>query len=144
MEFRLFLENEEKKNLEATIKKLPKSHQSLLRGFHVKYQSGNTIKGDEGHIGFIQGNKIVVAAPWNYSREYTTLHEIGHLVYERLCSKEWKNKWKIVVKQNPHRQKQDDEELWCMAYANYFALHKNVTHTHPAWQNYMKNFCNTN
>lgn len=139
--FRTFLESEESDNVEKLIAKLPKGHQKLLRGYKFKYTPGNTLKGDKQHIGYIHNDKIVVAAPWNYGREWVTLHEIAHLVYEKLCSPEWEKKWKAVVKKNPKRQKQNDEELWCMAYAAQFAKHKIVVHTHPAWQQYMKEFC---
>lgn len=137
MEFRLFIENEEKKNLEATIKKLPKSHQNLLRGFHVKYQSGNTIKGDDGHIGFIQGNKIVVAAPWNYSREYTTLHEIGHLIFEKLVTPETKKQWNELVKKEKNKKEKDSEELFCMVYAQVYAQNKTMKFDHPNLEDFV-------
>jgi hypothetical protein len=139
--FKTFLESEEKKNVEAMIAKLPKGHQKLLNGYKIKYTPGNVLNGDDGHIGYIHKDKIVVAAPWNYGREFTTLHEIGHLVYEYLCDKKWRDEWKKTVKKNPKRQKQNDEELFSMAYACYFAKHKIKVHDHPAWHDYMEKFC---
>ena len=139
--FKIFLENEEKENVKAMISKLPKGHRKLLDGYKFKYTPGNTLKGDDEHIGYIHKDKIVVAAPWNYGREFTTLHEIAHLVYEYLCTKKWKDDWKVTVKKHPDRQKQNDEELWCMAYACHFAKHKIKVHDHPEWQDYMKRFC---
>jgi hypothetical protein len=139
--FRTFLESEEQENVKTMISKLPKGHQKLLNGYKFKYTPGNTLKGDDEHIGYIHKDKIVVAAPWNYGREFTTLHEIAHLVYEYLCDKKWKDEWKKVVKKNPDRQKQNDEELFAMAYACHFAKHKIKVHDHPTWHNYMDKFC---
>lgn len=141
IKFRTFLENEEEKNVKALIAKLPKGHRKLLHGYKIKYTPGNVLNGDDNHIGYIYKDKIVVAAPWNYGREFTTLHEIAHLVYEYLCDDKWKKAWKEAISKNPKRQKQDDEELWCMAYACYFAKHKIKVHDHPAWHEYMKKFC---
>jgi hypothetical protein len=138
---RFLLESEEEQNVKETIALLPKGHQKLLKGFKFTFEAGNTLKGDNDHIGYIHKNKIVVAAPWNYGREWTMLHEIGHLVFERLCDAHYKKEWTQVVKKNPKRQKQNDEELWCMAYANHFSKHKVDVHNHPAWEEYMKKFC---
>jgi len=143
MTFRQFFTEaeEEEKNVKAMLAKLPAAHRKLLDGFKFKYVGGNTLNGDKEHIGVIDKDKIVVAAPWNYGREFTTLHELGHMIYEKLCSKPWKEAWHKAVKAHPDRQKQNDEELWCMAYANHFSKHKNLTHHHPAWEAYMKKFC---
>jgi hypothetical protein len=143
MNFRQFFQEaeEEDKNVQAMLKKLPAAHRALLNGFKFKYLGGNTLNGDDEHIGVIDKDKITVAAPWNYGREFTTLHEIAHMIYEKMCSKPWKEAWSQAVKKHPDRQKQNDEELWCMAYANHFAKHKNLTHHHPAWEAYMNKFC---
>lgn len=137
----MFLESEEEKNVWDTIKKLPQKHQNLLRGFKFKFIPGNTLKGDSKHIGYIDKNVIVVAAPWRYGREWVLLHEISHLVYEKLCSPEWRKKWKEIAKKNPRQNQDNDEENFAMAYANHFAKHKILTHNHPEWEKFMTAFC---
>ncbi len=137
--FRIFLENEEEENVKAMISKLPKGHQKLLDGYKFKYTPGNTLKGDNDHIGYIHKDKIVVAAPWNYGREFTTLHEIAHLVWEYKMTPKLKKEWSAVVKKNPIRQKQNDEELFAMAYACHYAKHKIKVHDHPEWRKFIEN-----
>lgn len=147
--FRTFLENEEQENVEAMISKLPKSHQKLLDGYKFKYTPGNTLKGDEDHIGYIHKDKIVVAAPWNYSREFTTLHEIAHLVFEYKMTPQLKKEWSAIVKKtisdqiknNPKSKsalKQNDEELFAMSYATFYSKHKVHTYDHPEWMKFIK------
>lgn len=136
--FRTFLEDEEKENVKAMISKLPKGHQRLLHGYKFKYTPGNTLKGDDEHIGYIHKDKIVVAAPWNYGREFTTLHEIAHLVWEYKMTPKLKKEWSKVVKKNPIRQKQNDEELFAMAYACHYAKHKIKVHDHPEWRKFIE------
>ncbi len=140
MNFRqFFLEaEEEEKNVVAMLKKLPKQHKALVKGFKFRYVPGNTLKGDEEHIGVIDKDKITVASPWNYGREFTTLHEIAHMVWEKLMTPELKKAWSKVVKRNPRRQKQNDEELFCMAYACTYAKHKILVHYCPAWEDFIK------
>jgi hypothetical protein len=141
--FKLFVEaqTEEEKNVQALIKKLPKGHQKLLKGYKFKYQGGNTLKGDDGHIGVIFKDKITVAAPWNYGREFTTLHEIAHLVFEYLCTKKWKDEWNKIANKNPKQNQDNNEENFAMAYACHFAKHKIKVHDHPTWEDYMNRFC---
>jgi hypothetical protein len=143
MNFKRFLleTEEEEKNVKAMLKKLPPKHASLLHGFHFHYVPGNTLGGDSEHIGVIDQDKITVAAPWNYGREFTTLHEIAHMVWEKLLTPQIKKAWSKVVPKNPKRQKQNDEELFCMAYANHFAKHKIEVHNHPAWDAFIKKCC---
>lgn len=149
--FKTFLENEEEKNVKNTISKLPKGHQNLLNGYKFKYTPGNTLKGDNEHIGYIHKNKIVVAAPWNYSREMVTLHEIAHLVFEKLVSKELKKEWSLLVsktnkdhqkKQHSRNQsalKQNDEEIFAMVYAATYAKHPPKTYLNEKWQDFIVN-----
>lgn len=139
MTFRDFLESEEKENVKKMIAKLPKGHQKLLDGYKFKYTSGNTLDGDDEHVGLIHKDKITVAAPWNYGREFTTLHEVAHLVWEYKMTPKLKKEWSKIVKQNPKRQKQSDEELFCMAYACTYAKHKILVHHHPAWADFIRN-----
>lgn len=136
--FRLYLESEEEENVQKMISKLPKGHQRLLKGYKFKYTPGNTLKGDDDHIGYIHKDKIVVAAPWNYGREFTTLHEIAHLVWEYKMTPALKKEWSAVVKKNPKRQKQNDEELFAMAYACHYAKHQIKVHDHPEWHEFIE------
>ena len=142
--FRLFCEQSEEQeaNIKATLNKLPPSHRELVSHYKIKWHGDNTLKGDNGHIGIVNPNNktITIAAPWNYGREFTFLHEIAHKVFERFMTKEMLAAWKKVLAQNPNRMKQNAEELWCMNYANYFVKNKIMVHSHPEWEAYMKNF----
>jgi hypothetical protein len=139
MEFRQFLESEEQKNIKTTLNKLPKAHKALVKGYKYSFQGGNTMKGDDEHIGEVDPNtkKIVVAAPWNYGREFTILHEIGHMVYETLTPKQ-KKQWAKITKNTEKKQKQTPEELFCMAYANTYAKHKIEIHNHEEWGKFIR------
>lgn len=141
--FRAFVENEEKKNLAHMLEKLPPSHRSLVQGYRFKFQPGNTLDGDDQHVGYMddESKEIAVAAPWNYGREFTILHEIGHRVWEKLPEQIHKA-WAHVVAHTDKKQKQSPEELFCMAYANYYAKNKVVIHDHPAWKKFIANLPN--
>lgn len=147
-EFKKFMEHEEQKNVESMISKLPRSHQKLLDGYKFKYTPRNTLKGDNNHIGYIHQDKIVVAAPWNYSREFTTLHECAHLIFEKLMTPKLKKKWSDLVKKtisdqikNNHSSKsalkQNDEEIFCMVYAATYAKHPPKTYVNKEWQDFI-------
>lgn len=147
--FKVFIESEEQKNVEDMISKLPKKHQKLLDGYKFKYTPGNTLKGDKEHIGYIHKDKIVVAAPWAYSREFTTLHEISHLVFEKLFTPKLKEEWSSLlkktkpeqIKNNPSRKSaldQNDEEILCMVYAATYAKHPPKTYINKKWQDFIK------
>ena len=147
--FRIYLETEEEENVKTMISKLPKGHQALLNGYKFKYTPGNTLKGDKEHIGYIHQDKIVVAAPWAYSREFTTLHEISHLVIEKLFTPKLKKEWSSLLKKTkPEQMKnnpstksaldQNDEEILCMVYAATYAKHPPVTYLNKAWQDFVK------
>jgi len=136
--FKLFFEGEEQKNVEDLISTLPLSHKKLLGKFKFTYTPKNTLSGDNDHIGYIYKKKIVVAAPWNYSRKFTTLHEIAHLVWEHLIEKEDKNKWSKIVKSTKEKQDQNNEELFCMAYACYYSgEHCPRIHDHDEWKKFI-------
>lgn len=130
MMFRKYLELEEKKDIKKTLKKIPKSHANLIRDYEIVFQRNNTLKGDDKHIGLIdeKGKKITIAAPWNYGREYTFLHEIGHAVWKFILDAEKKEDWKKLL--NKERTKgnknlmQDYEEIFCMMYAQAYAKNK--------------------
>ena len=131
---------EEEKNIKTTLDKVPKAHSDLIRGFKYRWQSGNTLSGDDGHIGIINPNTktITIAAPWNYGREYTLLHELAHKVWEMFVPMKMKKLWVRIVKQTKHKMQQNAEELFCMAYANHFAKNKITIHTHPEWDAFIQ------
>jgi hypothetical protein len=143
--FRLFWEqtDEQEENIKATLKKLPPAHQALIGQYKIKWHGDNTLQGDDGHIGIVNPNTktMTIAAPWNYGREYTFLHEIGHKIWERFVAPNSTlvKQWHQIVKLNKNRMKQNDEELFCMAYSNHYAKNKIVVHTHPEWDRFIKN-----
>lgn len=143
MNFKIYLENTEKHHIDvkSTLKKLPKQQRDLIKGYKIEFQPNNTLKGDSGHIGFIdeEKKKITIAAPWNYGREFTLLHEIGHAVWKYLLKNEDKKNWNKIVKNTKNKQKQNSEELFCMAYANYYAKHKVEIHNHDKWNEFIRN-----
>ena len=64
MNFRNFMESEEEeRNVNKLLSRLPKGHRALLDGYKFRYTPGNTLNGDNQHIGYIHRDKIVVAAP---------------------------------------------------------------------------------
>lgn len=143
MEFRLFLEQHETymKDVRKTLAKLPKAHRKLVQGYSYDFQGTNTLKGDCDHIGYVdeEKKKIVVASPWNYGREYTLLHEIAHTVWKYLVDESRRKKWMKIVEKTKHKQNQGAEELFCMAYANFYAKNKIEIHTHKTWETFIKN-----
>ena len=129
------------KDLKKTLGKIPELHRKMASRYKFVFQPENELKGDKEHIGIIDNEKktITVAAPWNYGREYTVLHEIGHLVWNGLLDREGQKEWERIVKQTRDRQKgQNAEELFCMAYANAYANHQVVVHTHDEWEKFIK------
>jgi len=151
MNFKLFLESEEQKNVEKLISSLPKGHRELLNGYKFKYTGGNTLDGDNDHIGYIFKDRIVVAAPWNYSRAFTTLHEIAHLVWEYLMTKDLRNRWSELVnktkqaqidkfsnKEQKHALRQNAEEIFCMSYASAYCTHSPIIWVNEEWIKFIK------
>lgn len=144
MNFRSFI-NESNKNMEdirKTISGLPKSHAELVKGYKFIFQPDNTMKGDKGHVGLIDTEKkhIILAAPYNYGREWVLLHEIGHLIWAKMVSKKQKEEWTKIVRKTKNKAKDTDEELFSMAYANHFAKNKIVIHNHEEWDKFVKQF----
>lgn len=131
---------EEKGDIERTLSKIPPSHAELVKGYHWKFHAGNTLNGDNQHVGYIDDleREIAVAAPYNYGREFTILHEIAHKVWERYLSPEYKRQWLNIVAQTREKQNQEPEELFCMAYANRYAKNKIVVHDHPEWHQFIE------
>lgn len=143
MKFRRFLESdrmeEEKRDILKTLSKIPSSHRALVQGFSWKFHGGNTLQGDDQHVGYMDDREreIAVAAPWNYGREFTILHEIAHRVWERL-PKQLQQQWLAVASNTKNKQNQPPDELFCMAYANHYAKNKIVIHDHPEWHEFIE------
>ena len=136
MRFKQYLSDEEKKDVRKTLEKIPKSHSDLVKDYEISFQSKNSLRGDDKHIGFIdeKNRKIVVSAPWNYGREYTLLHEIGHAVWKYLVGEDKKREWKKTVAKvrakNKKELDQNDEEIFCMYYAQHYAKNKLCKYDH--------------
>ena len=94
----MFIESKEQDQLKKTLGKLPKVHRELIKSYKIKFTPKITLKNDPKHIGSIDDKEIIVAAPWNYGREFTILHEIGHLVWGELLDKDLKTKWEKKLK----------------------------------------------
>lgn len=143
MDFKAFL-NESKKfmqDVHETLDKLPKKHKNLIKDFKFEFQPGHTLKNDTNHIGVIdeKNKKITIAAPYNYGREYAILHEIGHIVWKYLVSHDSRKAWADIVKNTKTKQEQNNEELFCQAYSNFYAKNKIVINTHDKWEAFIKN-----
>ena len=141
--FRKFMHDEmdaEKADIARTLEKIPDSHAALVRGYRWKFHAGNTLNGDEEHVGYMDDHskEIAVSSPWNYGREFTVLHEIAHRVWEKLVPMEMKKMWHKIVAATPEKQDQSPEELFCMAYANRYAKNKIVIHDHPQWHEFIE------
>lgn len=136
MRFRQYVSKEEEKDVQRTLEKIPDEHAQLVKDYDFSFQPSNSLKGDDKHIGFIdeKNKKIVVASPWNYGREYTLLHEIGHAVWKYILDdtkrKEWKKILKGVRSKNKKDLSQDDEEIFCMSYAQHYAKNKLSKYDH--------------
>lgn len=142
MNFKIFFENSE--DINKTLAKLPKEHIKLLDGLILNYTCKNTLDYSKEHVGILKNKKITVSAPWNYSREFTTLHEVAHIVWCKGLSDEQKSNWKKLfneeIKKMKHPSaKQSHEEIFCMCYANYYSRHKLLTFENDKWENFIKN-----
>ena len=148
LNFKLFLMESGtfESDLRETLKKIPKKHQNLIKGWKFKAHPENTIKGDKKSCGLIDEKKktITVASPWNYGREYTFLHEIGHLVWKYLMPEEKREKWaqttEVIRSKNKKNKSldQNDEELFCMAYAASYCNQPVVAFDHDSWIDFIK------
>ena len=132
--------SEEEENIQQTLAKLPPSHSALVHGYSWHFDGGNTLDGDDQHVGCIdpKNKTITIAAPWNYGREFTVLHEVGHQVWDHLLDPSFKHHWVGIVNNTQNKQNQSPEELFCMAYANYYAKNKIVIHDHPEWNRFIE------
>lgn len=138
MEFRRFLAESKQGegDIRKTLRKVPRAHSALIKGYKISFQPSNTLKGDDGHIGFIDEEKktITIASPWNYGREYTLLHELGHAVWKYRMDDEDRSEWKKMLapvkRKNKKELDQNDEEIFCMTYAQAYANNKMVKYDH--------------
>lgn len=138
LKFKIFL-NESESDLKDTISVLPEKHAKLLDGLKIKYTCGNTLDFDKKHVGQIKNDKMIISAPWNYSRQFTTLHEVGHLIWCQILDSKQKKEWKSIVKNTKTKIKEKNiEELFCMAYANYYSKNKLVVYSHESWSEFIK------
>lgn len=150
LDFKIFLleKTEEEKNIEDTLKKIPKSHALLIKGFKFKFNKGNTLNNDDEHVGVIDPSKntVTLAGPWSYGREFTFLHELAHKVWASLINENLRKKWKEIVKatKNTKNTKKEDalnqneEELFCHAYSNYYTNHPLVIYDFKEWKDFIK------
>lgn len=146
MNFKDFIhinESSEKKDVKKTLDGIPKKHSELVKGYKISFQPSNCLKGDKGHIGFIDEKKkqITIASPWNYGREYTLLHEVGHAVWKFLVDKEKKKEWSKILKPIKSNNKKDlnqnDEEIFCMIYAQVYAKNKMKKYDHKTLEDFV-------
>ena len=130
-----------KEEIKKTLNKLPKSHAALVKGFKFTFQSTNTLSGDSGHVGVIntKNKKITIAAPWNYGREYTLLHEIGHLIFAHFLTPDLVKEWEKIVKSTKMKRgdRQPAEELFSMSYATFYAKNKLSKFEFPEWHKFI-------
>lgn len=150
MRFRKFMEDDmsgEKLDIQTTLSQLPPGHAALVQGFKWRFHAGNTLNGDEEHVGYVDdaSKEIAVAAPWNYGREFTILHEVAHKVWEKFVApnprlvQQW---YAIVQKMTPEQQnddslRQEPEELFCMAYAQRYTKNKIEKFKNHLWERFI-------
>ena len=124
------IDQKQKQDLEKTLSRLPPHFRRLTDGFDFHFEDGNDLHGDDGHVGVVSTSpkKIIrVAAPWRYGREFTVLHEIGHLV------------WATFVKNTPQEEAwrqlagKDYEEDFCMGFGSRYSQHPVTTYVKPGW-----------
>lgn len=153
MKFQEFINKSDEFDIKKVLKNIPKKHYNLIKDYKISFEGGSTLKKDSGHIGFIDEEKklIKIAAPWYYAREFTLLHEIAHSVWKHVVSDEQKKQWEKAVKSNKKDQKenlskeasksldQNDEEIFCMTYANYYSKHKILTYNTEDYYKFIEN-----
>jgi hypothetical protein len=95
------------------------------------------------HLGNPDKKIIQIAAPWRHSREFATLHEVAHKVYEKLMTDKLRKKWSNLVKKTElHKdaaKEKNDEELFAHHYAQYYCNNKVVRYDHPELLDFIKN-----
>lgn len=134
----------EDEDVAKTIARLPMQCQKLVKGYKVQFEPHNTLKGDKGHVGMITNTPeklIRIASPWRYGRQFTLLHEIGHLAYEAyIRGTPLEKKWEKLAFSVENRKKDESaEELWCHSFAAVYCDHPPAIHYHPEWVRFIKN-----
>jgi len=145
LDFKIFVENNKNfmSDVKETMLKIPKRHAKLVKNYKFHSEKGNTLKGDAGHVGEIdeKTKKIKVAGPWHYGREFCILHEIGHAVWKYLVDSKARKKWselfKSAKKQDKDGLDQNEEESFCMIYAQHYAKNKLMKYDHPELQKFI-------
>lgn len=151
MNFKKYLktsEKEEEKNLTKTLSKLPDHHKKLIDGYNIKNVNKTTLDGE--NVGLLCKNNITISNSWNYGKEFILLHEIGHVVWEKLLSKKDKKIWKNLITTTKKEQKeknknnkslnQNYEELFCMSYATKYAKHPSVVFYNEKWLKFIEKY----
>jgi hypothetical protein len=141
-QFKEFMESNES-DARETIRKLPKSHRQLVRGFSLSFHPNGTLKGDNEHIGKVENmpgkKKITLAAPYYYPREFALLHEIGHLVYARYVKgTKLEKQWMSMCGSTENKVRQSCEEIFCHSYANVYGHNKISKHDHSNLESFIK------
>lgn len=141
-DFKLFLETTAHQEAQKSLRRIPAAHRRLTRGFSFKFHTGDTLDGDDESIGkVVTGPRkaITVASPWYYPREFALLHEVGHLVWAKYVKgTPLEKKWRAAVSGAKKPVKQNDEELFCHSYAQYFSVNKMQKYNIPRWMAFVK------
>lgn len=139
--FKRFLREDEA--VRKALKKLPKHHRDLVKGFDVRFESGKTLHGVPGSVGMVEDDKkrITIAAPWAMPRDFVLYHEVAHMVFHKYLSKELRKEWSDVAKKNKDRKRENEMELFCHAYAAHFAKYPPKIHSHPEWAKFIDKIC---
>lgn len=132
----------ENEDVADTIAKLPKHHQALVKGYKFLFEPGNTLHGDDGHVGEISNHpkKIIrISGPYRFSREHVVLHEIAHLVYEfYVKGTPLEKEWEGIVKNTKHKKEDEPpEENFCHAYASRYTKFKLTVFDHKDWYDFI-------
>lgn len=131
MDFRQFCEahQEIEQDIKKSLSNVPSKHKNLLKNHKFKLQDKASINNDKKHVGSIDHKEMLIASPWNHSREFVFLHELAHLVWQYILKSLQKNRWKDICK----KYKFDDgpEEFFCMIYSNCYAKNKLKKYDYP-------------
>ena len=141
MTFKEFLvENENMKDAQKTLSKLPKSYQALIKNYKFEFQPNMTLNGDKRHIGIIdeKNKKITLAAPNFFGRDFVLCHELAHCIWKTLLP-EMKEKWHKIAKPYLKELKDTSEEIFCHSFANYWCHNPLVKYDIPVLKNFIKN-----
>jgi hypothetical protein len=136
------IKKQEENDVKEILKKIPKSHGKLIDGFDLTLEPNNTLKGDDGHVGYIFKDKIHIASPWNFSRCHVFLHELAHMVWQEFMTAELKKEWKVICKKmkaSKTKLETNAEELFAHAYACSYCLHKASSYYEKISDNFIKN-----